>query len=178
MSEKMDGTYYARGAMVLKSPVKTPLANGGHSVSVGFPVCEATDYVGEQGAKFIADALNRHEHGRLTKANMPAPDAIIDYGDGRTTMAMFFYAMPEGTRGDEVAAENGFDSLFMALGDDASEEGESLGFRYEQGEDPLVVARDWHPVPPDASWILAEKYDTEDGLMAIFVRRKSGPGTP
>jgi hypothetical protein len=105
---------------------------------------------------------------KIKSCEMPEPDAIIDYGNGRTGMAMFFYGMPEDTDAARVANANGFDAKFKILGDDGEEE---LAFRYERGEDPFAIAADWHPAPPEGGFVLAEIYDTEDGLAACFVRR-------
>jgi hypothetical protein len=55
----MGAAYEAKGLVVHKLPVSTPKANGTTSVSVGFPVCTVTEWVGEEGAATVAELLNR-----------------------------------------------------------------------------------------------------------------------
>lgn len=49
-----DGSYYAKGRTVFKSPIDS--ATG---TTMGFAVCDLRDGVSEDGAQEIADALNR-----------------------------------------------------------------------------------------------------------------------
>jgi hypothetical protein len=53
--------YSATGTMIHKAPVHTKLAEGGTSISLGFPVCEVTEWVGEEQASTVADLLCRGE---------------------------------------------------------------------------------------------------------------------
>lgn len=53
--------YYVQGDTVIKRPVRTPKDGGDATVSLGFPVCTVSKYVGSDAAPFIADALNKHE---------------------------------------------------------------------------------------------------------------------
>lgn len=47
--------YYAEGTAVFKRPVKN-----GTSMTMGFKVCEVSEYLSEDAAKLIAFALNEH----------------------------------------------------------------------------------------------------------------------
>lgn len=53
MPEKL---YYAKDLTVWKSPVREKV-EGGERLSVGFPVCTVSDYVGEEGAEAVAELL-------------------------------------------------------------------------------------------------------------------------
>lgn len=55
----MDGTYYAKGDVVWKSPTSTDRPNGGRSISLGFPVCQMHESCSDQAA-VVAAALNSH----------------------------------------------------------------------------------------------------------------------
>jgi hypothetical protein len=117
---------------------------------------------------------------RIKSADMPPPDAIVEYPDGRTDMAMFFYGMPEDTDSRAVASENGFDSLYIYLEDDDSEDAKKLQKEYEGDmtdpcveTDPFDIERRWNPVVPNG-WALCEKYDTEDGIVAMFIKPTDG----
>lgn len=54
---RLCGSYYAEGRTVHRAPLakETPT---GQSISLGFPVCELSDWVGDEAAQIIADALN------------------------------------------------------------------------------------------------------------------------
>lgn len=61
MSEfKEDGSYYVEGRTVRRHPKKVAKADGTQAYSLGFPVCTLTDYVSDDAAKFIAQALNAY----------------------------------------------------------------------------------------------------------------------
>ena len=112
----------------------------------------------------------------MKSTDMPAADAVITYGDGHTGLAMFHYGLPEDTNMAMVADANGFDSKFVALEDDDREEVEALKQEYEDGGDGMHIANRWQPEPRDG-WTLAERYDTEEGIMAMFIRAKPSPVT-
>lgn len=62
----MDGSYFARGDQVWKAPVRRPLEGGGHTITLGFPVCViAEGCIAVSGtpspAEQIASALNLAE---------------------------------------------------------------------------------------------------------------------
>jgi len=62
MSDKL---YYAKGLEVWKAPRETKV-EGGTSISVGFPVCTVSDYVGEEGASSVAELLHLGETGQTS----------------------------------------------------------------------------------------------------------------
>lgn len=51
----MDGSYVAEGRTVRRSPTKTKTG-----FKMGFPVCEVSEYLPEDAAQEIADAMNMH----------------------------------------------------------------------------------------------------------------------
>lgn len=107
----------------------------------------------------------------LKPNDLPAPDAMIDYGKGQVGAAMFYYAA-EGQSYTDIARDAGFEAQYFSLDDDASPQAETLGDEYA-GDDPTVLAR-WTPAIPDG-WQLAAKHDTEDGPMAMFIRPSKVP---
>lgn len=52
------GPYEAIGKVIRKLPVETKVDGGTH-IEIGFPVCEATEYLDEEGAKAVARLMNR-----------------------------------------------------------------------------------------------------------------------
>ena len=68
MSEKL---YYAKDLTVWKSPVREKV-EGGERLSVGFPVCTVSDYVGEEGAEAVAELLGI---GEAVQNEAPKPRA-------------------------------------------------------------------------------------------------------
>lgn len=59
MPDLENGEYYAKGTTIWRAPVVTRHPGGGSSISVGFPVCEVSEYVGEIGTAQIVDAFNK-----------------------------------------------------------------------------------------------------------------------
>jgi len=64
-----DGRYYADGRTVQRAPL-TRKTESGRSISMGFPVCMLSDYVGDDAAQIIADALN-DAMARATRSDAP-----------------------------------------------------------------------------------------------------------
>lgn len=95
---------------------------------------------------------------------MPDPTLMIDYGNGQLGMAMFHYA-GEGADFRQIAREHGFQIRVLHLESDP-DAGE-LAERYADGDD--ISLEDWRPIPPNG-WRLAAKNDTEDGVVACFIR--------
>lgn len=106
---------------------------------------------------------------RIKASEMPSPDAMIEYPNGRIGTAMFHYGMPEDTDARLVAAENGFASMFVTMEDEADRpEVEALWLEYSKGGDGEDIANRWQPEIPEG-WKVAEKYDTEDGPVALLI---------
>lgn len=53
-----DGSYYAEGRTVFKAPLREPREDGGADITIGFPVCTASEWVTKEAPQTIADALN------------------------------------------------------------------------------------------------------------------------
>jgi hypothetical protein len=104
----------------------------------------------------------------LSPAELPAPETLIDYGDGAVGAAMFHYTS-EGDDMVAIAHDNGFDIAFLSLEDDGDSEA-----LYERSLEGANVLAEWYPtVPPD--WFLGGKWEADDGPIAVFLRpRDSG----
>lgn len=106
----------------------------------------------------------------LKPSNLPPPETLIEYPDGSVTPLMFHYAS-EAENSKAVLDEQGFEARTLYLESDA--DNEALNKEYEDGAED-VIGR-WHPKVPDG-WMFGGKNDTEDGLVAWFLRRKAGEG--
>lgn len=101
-------------------------------------------------------------------ATMPAPDALVADERGNVMAAMFYYAPGEYCA--EVAEQCGFECKTLRMDIDLGED-HPLWKRYADGEN---VVKEWEPaIPP--GWTFGDKSDTEDGPMAIFIRRVEAP---
>lgn len=58
---KAEPLYYCKGDIVFKRPIKTKTAEG-TSITIGFPVCKASEYV---KASDIAAILNENERPQV-----------------------------------------------------------------------------------------------------------------
>lgn len=99
--------------------------------------------------------------------DMPAPDALAKDENGNVCAAMFYYAAGD-TDLEEIAIEHGFECRIVTMEGDLGEDHE-LCIDYINGSDEAVDK--WTPTVPDG-WSFGIKMDTEDGPVAIFVRRK------
>lgn len=97
-------------------------------------------------------------------ATMPAPDALVADEHGNVIAAMFYYAPGEYL--GEVAEMCGFELKTLRMDIDLGDD-HPLWKRYENGED---VVTEWEPTIPDG-WTFGDKSDTEDGPVAVFLRR-------
>jgi len=105
----------------------------------------------------------------INEADMPAPDTIVKSKNGDIA-AMFFYAAAEQDLG-EIAAEHGFNTRVTTMESDC----ENLQERWEDGAGDMAALMDeWQPVTPEG-WTFGAKLDTEDGPIAIFIRRRPSP---
>ena len=57
MTQREDGSYFAEGRLVHRSPEKARTENG-INITIGFPVCQLSEWVGDEAAEAIAYALN------------------------------------------------------------------------------------------------------------------------
>jgi hypothetical protein len=60
MSDQLSSSeplYFADGLTVRKRPVHTPDGKGGANITLGFPVCTVSDWLGEDGAITLAEML-------------------------------------------------------------------------------------------------------------------------
>lgn len=97
--------------------------------------------------------------------DLPPPETLIEYKSGQLSALMFHYAL-EHHLVTEIASEHGFDLKGRVLDEDDDAD---LYRRYiDDGDD---VVGDWNPTPPDG-WLLVGKWDTEDGPIAWFAKRR------
>jgi hypothetical protein len=92
---------------------------------------------------------------------LPAPD----------NMGFFFHPdIPGNDESDDVVAlckQIGFQAAFVSMDSDAPDD---VIDAYGNG-DIAACSAAWTPTKPDGDgWLLVAKYDTEDGLVAMFVR--------
>lgn len=103
-------------------------------------------------------------------ATMPDPDALVSDGHGNIMAAMFYFA--PGEYYGEVADLCGFECKTIRMEDDIGED-DPLWMRYCDGTD---VCNEWEPTIPEG-WTFGDKSDTEDGPVAIFIRRAAVRGS-
>ena len=65
--------YYAKDGKVWKRSVETKHDDGSSSFTLEFPICEATELVGEDGAVSIAGLMNLGDEAQ----GRPAADALV-----------------------------------------------------------------------------------------------------
>ena len=58
MSTPYDGRYYANRQSVFKAPAETMRPDGTSGISLGFPVCEVSDFISGDGPDQVADLMN------------------------------------------------------------------------------------------------------------------------
>lgn len=107
----------------------------------------------------------------LTREDMPAPEALIAYEHG-VEAAMFFYA-PDDADMVAIANYHGFHANVVTLDSDRSPEAATLLDEYSDGASDILAR--WSPPVPDG-WMIAAKYDTEEGPCAIVIRRRDARG--
>lgn len=95
-------------------------------------------------------------------ALMPEPDALVADKFGNVMAAMFYFA--PGEYYGEIADLCGFEIKSARMESD-----HPLMSRYEAGEE---VTKEWEPPIPEG-WTFGDKSDTEDGPVAIFIRRSA-----
>lgn len=79
MSEQhTDGRYYARDGWVHKAPVQHDKQDGSTSFSLGFPVCEMSEYVGEDAAETVALLMNQGAQATHLREVNAALVAVIE----------------------------------------------------------------------------------------------------
>ncbi len=117
-----------------------------------------------------ADKAIEHDRGdtrptMLDPDDMPEPDALVAYDDGSIAAAMFHY-LPDGISFRAVAMDNGFAFRTITMDVDLPPDHELLD-AYEEGDERVLLQ--WQPSPPEG-WSLAARIDSENGLMAAFIR--------
>lgn len=111
----------------------------------------------------------------IKKAEMPAPDQVVDYGDGRIGPAMFHYAT-DACDLEHIAQFHGFEiaDKFLAYDDAAPRALQELVGSFDYDIDSVALC--WKPRMPKP-WKLVAVHDTEDGPVAIFLRPREEPET-
>ena len=97
---------------------------------------------------------------------LPPADCVIDYGNGRIGPVMWHWA-DEGTNLVEIAEREGFEVRAVLC-----DENDEATKAYENGGDSDEILKGWKPPEElDGGWRLASKDDTEDGLLATYLRK-------
>lgn len=113
-------------------------------------------------------ALTQHgDHYGYSGEKIPDPDAKVDYGNGEFGPMMFYY-LPDGYDLKHVAATHGFDLKALSM-NQALDHDDPLVLEYEDGSSWVV--REWTP-PAIEGWDLCAKHDTEDGPVALYIRKR------
>ena len=105
-----DGSYYAEGRTVFKAPLREPREDGGADITIGFPVCTASEWVTKEAPQTIADALNAARspapqggEADLQKCTIKAedlkPGQLFQFKPGEETYQAVRYAEEEQIRG-------------------------------------------------------------------------------
>jgi hypothetical protein len=89
MSEKL---YYAKDLTVWKSPVREEV-EGGHRLTVGFPVCTVSDIVGEEGAAAVAELLVLGEASQNEAPRPPAARELLELIDRKAEAGLCYFTL-------------------------------------------------------------------------------------
>ena len=108
------------------------------------------------------------DHYGMHGERIPDPDARVMYPNGAFGPMMFHY-LAEGCNLKHVAAENGFEIKFLDMNDELPDD-DPLVTEYEDGSSDVVGK--WDP-PTIDGWELAAKYDTENGPVAAYLRKRA-----
>lgn len=107
----------------------------------------------------------------FTEQTVPAPDTIVRFDDGSFMPIMFHYASEDMLLKD-LADANGFDIDFVLLEDDVPDDHPAWIAYFEDGKTQEHVLPLWKPEPVLPDFKLVAEFDTEDGLMAVFIRKR------
>jgi hypothetical protein len=100
----------------------------------------------------------------LKPEDMPAPDALIDYGDGVIMPAMFHYAETDADL-SSVTLENGFEGCTISMEENAPD----LFEEYSERGLNLSDFPNWRPIAPEG-FTFAGCWDTEDGPHCFYLK--------
>jgi hypothetical protein len=89
MSEKL---YYAKDLTVWKSPVREKV-EGGERLTVGFPVCTVSEYVGEEGAEAVAELLVLGEEAQNEPPKLPSPRDLLEAIDRKAEAGLCYFTL-------------------------------------------------------------------------------------
>lgn len=102
-------------------------------------------------------------------ADLPAADAVIDYGEAGFG-PVFLHWMPDGGDIGRACSEQGFECHMAPMEFDLEPEHPLFVSYFEQGETRAL--REWEPDPPTGDgWKLVGLRDTEEGPVALFIRK-------
>jgi hypothetical protein len=88
-----DKLYYAKDLTVWKSPVREQV-EGSHRVSVGFPVCTVSEYIGQEGAVAVAELLILGEASQNeTEATPTVPLDLLEAIDRKAEAGLCYYSL-------------------------------------------------------------------------------------
>jgi hypothetical protein len=59
MGVPTDGSYYLDGKTIKRSPIHTKNDDGGTTITMGFPVCTLSEWIGPEGDEAILNLFNR-----------------------------------------------------------------------------------------------------------------------
>lgn len=102
----------------------------------------------------------------LKPEELPAPDTLIDYGNGTFGPLMFHFAT-EDDKPSFIANNQGFDHMHIEMFD-VMDDDDPLVIEYGEGS-PNVIGK-WTP-PERDGWTLIGRNDSENGPVAHYIRK-------
>jgi predicted ATP-grasp superfamily ATP-dependent carboligase len=84
--------YYAKDLTVWKSPVREKV-EGGERLTVGFPVCTVSEYVGEEGAEAVAALLALGEAAQNEASKPLAARDLLEAIDRKAEAGLCYFTL-------------------------------------------------------------------------------------
>ena len=105
----------------------------------------------------------------MLPSELPPPDTRIEYTNGQFGPLMLHYLV-EGQNPEDVLSENGYEARWLTMEEDLHDDDHPLmKAHFEEGADDTCER--WDPTP-QPGWALAGIHDTEDGPVALFIRKR------
>lgn len=116
----------------------------------------------------IGEGRDVYEWYGMHGDKLPAPDDIAYYPDGSFLPMMFHFAV-DTCKPSDIANEHGFEIRMRSMVDVLPDD-DPLVVAYTDGDGAVV--RRWLPPSIGDGFKLVGKSDTEDGPVAIYVRKR------
>ena len=127
----------------------------------------------ESLAAMVCELREKAARTRITPEDLPAPDTIVDHGNGFYGPLMFHWLV-EGQDPDLTAREFGFQCRWVEMEGDLDENDQIYVDYFEYHASASEILRRWQPSDHGEGWKLAGMHDSEDGPVALFLRPLPG----